>query len=252
MLTGRFHHWDLQQSCLCDIASLWMINFLFITKGCKAGQLCQVPEAMWWPVCGVQHKLFHQPAHHLPFLVRNIRTDKFCPLQTHVCSSIFILQFLNFTLTKGRLTVVLCNVCLSQRIVQSVLFESWEIIGPYRAWWLLNGLLLVLQVLHIIWFYLVARIAIKAIFKGKVGINLLVCLCYCCNTNNRVETGECRSLSLWLWSRLKYLKYKSMGSRLLDRNPDLTSVFFNTFSSFSKIEISTLMLSQSQKYIMIP
>ncbi|XP_068601687.1 ceramide synthase 5-like [Brachionichthys hirsutus] len=54
-------------------------------------------------------------------------------------------------------------------IVYSVLFESWEIMGPYRAWWLLNGLLLLLQVLHIIWFYLIACIAIKAIFKGKVS-----------------------------------------------------------------------------------
>ncbi|KAM8830063.1 ceramide synthase 5-like isoform 1-T1 [Synchiropus picturatus] len=54
-------------------------------------------------------------------------------------------------------------------IVYSVLFESWEIVGPYQAWWLLNGLLLVLQVLHIIWFYLILRIAIKAIFKGKVS-----------------------------------------------------------------------------------
>uniref|UniRef100_A0A8C5G8S8 Ceramide synthase 5-like n=1 Tax=Gouania willdenowi TaxID=441366 RepID=A0A8C5G8S8_GOUWI len=54
-------------------------------------------------------------------------------------------------------------------IVRSVLLESWEIIGPYQAWWLLNGLLLVLQTLHIIWFYLIARIAIKAIFKGKVS-----------------------------------------------------------------------------------
>ncbi|XP_058498028.1 ceramide synthase 5-like [Solea solea] len=54
-------------------------------------------------------------------------------------------------------------------IVYSVLIESWEIVGPYQAWWLFNGLLLVLQTLHIIWFYLIARIAIKAIFKGKVA-----------------------------------------------------------------------------------
>ncbi|CAB1329281.1 unnamed protein product, partial [Coregonus sp. 'balchen'] len=54
-------------------------------------------------------------------------------------------------------------------IIYSVLVESWEIIGPYRSWWLLNGLLLVLQTLHVIWFYLIARIAIKAIFKGKVA-----------------------------------------------------------------------------------
>ncbi|KAM4570803.1 ceramide synthase 5-like [Fundulus diaphanus] len=54
-------------------------------------------------------------------------------------------------------------------VVHSVLVESWQIIGPYQAWWLINGLLLVLQTLHIIWFYLIARIAVKAIFKGKVS-----------------------------------------------------------------------------------
>lgn len=61
------------------------------------------------------------------------------------------------------------------RVVYSVLFDSWEIVGPYRAWWLLNGLLLVLQALHVIWFYLIAQIAIKAIFKGKVSPDPLSC-----------------------------------------------------------------------------
>lgn len=49
------------------------------------------------------------------------------------------------------------------------MFESWAIVGPYPSWWLFNVLLLVLQVLHIIWSYLIARIAIKAILRGKVG-----------------------------------------------------------------------------------
>ncbi|KAJ1068087.1 hypothetical protein K5549_007375 [Capra hircus] len=41
-------------------------------------------------------------------------------------------------------------------------------IGPYPSWWLFNGLLLVLQVLHVIWSYLMARIAFKALIRGKV------------------------------------------------------------------------------------
>lgn len=49
------------------------------------------------------------------------------------------------------------------------MFESWAIVGPYPSWWLFNFLLLVLQVLHIIWFYLIARIAVKAMLRGKVG-----------------------------------------------------------------------------------
>ncbi|XP_051549342.1 ceramide synthase 5-like isoform X3 [Myxocyprinus asiaticus] len=54
-------------------------------------------------------------------------------------------------------------------ILNTTLFESWDIIGPYPSWWLFNFLLLVLQVLHIIWSYLIARIAFKAIMRGKVS-----------------------------------------------------------------------------------
>nr|KAF6451981.1 ceramide synthase 5 [Molossus molossus] len=53
-------------------------------------------------------------------------------------------------------------------ILNTTLFESWEMIGPYPSWWLFNGLLLILQVLHVIWSYLIARIAFKALIRGKV------------------------------------------------------------------------------------
>ncbi|XP_008276023.1 ceramide synthase 5-like [Stegastes partitus] len=78
-----------------------------------------------------------------------------------LCDGLFVVFSISFFLTR--------LVIFPFWIVHSVLFESWEIVGPYRAWWLFNGLLLVLQTLHIIWFYLIARIAIKAIFKGKVS-----------------------------------------------------------------------------------
>ncbi|XP_057701655.1 ceramide synthase 5 isoform X2 [Corythoichthys intestinalis] len=52
-------------------------------------------------------------------------------------------------------------------VFNTTMFESWLIVGPFPSWWLFNVLLLVLQVLHIMWSYLIARIAIKAIMKGK-------------------------------------------------------------------------------------
>ncbi|XP_044071409.1 ceramide synthase 5 isoform X3 [Siniperca chuatsi] len=53
-------------------------------------------------------------------------------------------------------------------VLNSTMFESWAIVGPYPSWWLFNFLLLVLQVLHIIWFYLIGCIAVKAMLRGKV------------------------------------------------------------------------------------
>lgn len=87
--------------------------------------------------------------------------------EKHILTRIYSVS-VNITCVITVLWVKRC-LCVCCRVVYSVLFDSWEIIGPYRAWWLLNGLLLVLQALHIIWFYLIARIAIKAIFKGKVS-----------------------------------------------------------------------------------
>lgn len=42
----------------------------FFPKGCQAGQLCEVPEAMWWPVCVVQYELFPGSTRLISFLVR--------------------------------------------------------------------------------------------------------------------------------------------------------------------------------------
>ncbi|XP_077457407.1 ceramide synthase 5-like [Stigmatopora argus] len=78
-----------------------------------------------------------------------------------LCDGLFVMFSISFFIAR--------LVIFPFWIIHSVLIESWEISGPYQAWWLLNGLLFVLQTLHIIWFYLIARIAIKAIFKGKVA-----------------------------------------------------------------------------------
>lgn len=59
---------------------------------------------------------------------------------------------------------------ISLRILNTTLFESWELIGPYPSWWLFNGLLVTLQVLHIIWSYLIIRTASKALVRGKVRL----------------------------------------------------------------------------------
>lgn len=64
-------------------------------------------------------------------------------------------------------SIFLC-VWFEHRILNTTLFESWEIVGPYPSWWVFNGLLVLLQGLHMFWSYLIVKIACKAISKGKV------------------------------------------------------------------------------------
>lgn len=58
---------------------------------------------------------------------------------------------------------------LSFRVLNTTLFESWEIIGPYPSWWVFNSLLLLLQALHVFWFYLIVRLLCRAVSRGKVS-----------------------------------------------------------------------------------
>ncbi|XP_044922856.1 ceramide synthase 6 isoform X3 [Mustela putorius furo] len=54
-------------------------------------------------------------------------------------------------------------------VLNTTLFESWEIVGPYPSWWVFNLLLLLIQGLNCFWSYLIVKIACKAISKGKAG-----------------------------------------------------------------------------------
>ncbi|XP_053231066.1 ceramide synthase 5 isoform X3 [Podarcis raffonei] len=78
-----------------------------------------------------------------------------------VCDATFVLFCVVFIVTRlGIYPFWLLN---------TTLFESKEILGPYPSWWLFNGLLLIMQVLHVIWSYFIIRIAYKALAQGKVS-----------------------------------------------------------------------------------
>uniref|UniRef100_A0A667ZYC3 Ceramide synthase 5 n=1 Tax=Myripristis murdjan TaxID=586833 RepID=A0A667ZYC3_9TELE len=93
------------------------------------------------------------------FLLEAAKLANYAKYQ-HLCDFLFIVFSVVFFITR----LIIYPIW----ILNTTLFESWAIIGPYPSWWLFNSLLLVLQVLHIIWSYLIAHIAIKAMLRGKV------------------------------------------------------------------------------------
>ncbi|XP_029450872.1 ceramide synthase 5 [Rhinatrema bivittatum] len=79
----------------------------------------------------------------------------------HLCDAFFVL--FGFVFITTRLGIY------PFWILNSTLFESWALIGPYQSWWLFNGLLLIVQVMHIIWSVCIIRVAYKALVSGKVS-----------------------------------------------------------------------------------
>ncbi|KAF1431066.1 Ceramide synthase 6, partial [Spheniscus mendiculus] len=55
------------------------------------------------------------------------------------------------------------------KILNATLFELYEALGNFPALWVFNVLLVILQILHCFWSYLIIKAAYKAISKGKVA-----------------------------------------------------------------------------------
>uniref|UniRef100_A0A8D0GQ18 Ceramide synthase 6 n=1 Tax=Sphenodon punctatus TaxID=8508 RepID=A0A8D0GQ18_SPHPU len=54
-------------------------------------------------------------------------------------------------------------------ILNTTLFEQYEGLGNFPAMWIFNILIVILQVLHCLWSYLIIKAAYKVISKGKAG-----------------------------------------------------------------------------------
>jgi ceramide synthetase len=54
------------------------------------------------------------------------------------------------------------------RVLYTTTFEELVILGLFPAYYVFNGLLILLQILHYFWFYLICQVAISAFKAGKV------------------------------------------------------------------------------------
>lgn len=107
------------------------------------------------------------------WLLRNCLTFRLCPQEGRSSwGRLLTLWSLKISRTSLRTkwNAVFSNgFLLLLRVLNSTLFESWEIVGPYPSWWVFNLLLLLLQGLNCFWSYLVVKIACKTVSKGKVS-----------------------------------------------------------------------------------
>ncbi|XP_070567073.1 ceramide synthase 6-like isoform X1 [Ptychodera flava] len=77
-----------------------------------------------------------------------------------ICDFLFLCFGIVFFITR--------LVIFPLHVLKSSAVESREIIGPYTSWWIFNGLLAILQLLHVFWFSIIVRMVFKALRSGKV------------------------------------------------------------------------------------
>ncbi|CAF1074212.1 unnamed protein product [Rotaria sordida] len=77
-----------------------------------------------------------------------------------ICDTLFIIFAIVWFITR------LCYY--PYKVLYSTTFEELTILGSFPALYGFNGLLILLQILHYFWFYLICRVAISAFKAGKV------------------------------------------------------------------------------------
>jgi len=88
-----------------------------------------------------------------------------------------LFPFVVYSFSSRIISRILCTVYFS-----AVYSASWELYGyveAFPSYYFFNGLLILLQILHIIWTYMILRIAAQKLFHNKVyDMVSLLCVRY--------------------------------------------------------------------------
>ncbi|CAM4661837.1 unnamed protein product [Leuciscus chuanchicus] len=132
---------DFKEQIIHHIATIFLIAFSYCANYVRVGTLVM---------------LVHDSS---DFLLESAKMFNYAGWRK-TCDALFVIFAVVFLVT--RLVVFPC------RVIYTAVVDSLDVFLPYSGYYFLNGLLLVLQALHIFWAWLILRMVHKFVFLGKV------------------------------------------------------------------------------------
>lgn len=132
---------DFWQMFIHHIATIALLSFSYMVNFLRVGTLVLVVHD-----CG-------------DYWLEFAKMAKYARAQ-RLCDILFVIFALVWFLSR------LCYY--PYKVLYTTTVEEWSILGPFPAFYVFNALLLLLQVLHYFWFYLICQVAISACKAGKV------------------------------------------------------------------------------------
>jgi len=132
---------DFWEMFLHHIATIALLSFSYIVNFLRIGALVLVVHD-----CG-------------DYWLESAKMAKYARAQK-ICDILFFIFALVWLITR------LCYY--PYKVLYTTTFEELEILGLFPAFYIFNGLLILLQILHYFWFYLICQVAISAFKEGKV------------------------------------------------------------------------------------
>ncbi|UJR31749.1 hypothetical protein I4U23_019227 [Adineta vaga] len=132
---------DFWEMFIHHIATICLLSFSYIVNFVRVGTLVLVVHD-----CG-------------DFWLEFAKMAKYARAQ-RLCDTMFVIFAVVWFITR------LCYY--PYKVLYTTTFEEAAILGLYPAYYVFNGLLILLQILHYFWFYLICQVAISAFKAGKV------------------------------------------------------------------------------------
>ena len=106
-------------------------------------------------------------------MAKYARAQKICDILFFIFALVWLITRLcyypyKFVHSTTKKNVLFSFVFFLSRVLYTTTFEELEILGLFPAFYIFNGLLILLQILHYFWFYLICQVAISAFKEGKV------------------------------------------------------------------------------------
>ncbi|XP_040181498.1 ceramide synthase 4-like [Rana temporaria] len=133
---------DLKEQTVHHFATIFLITFSYCANYMRAGTLVM---------------LLHDAADHFLELAKICTYSKW----KRTCNILFVIFVLVFIVTRLYL--------LPTRIIYSTYYYSMLRFQPFFGYYFFNALLMILQILHMFWAYMILRMLYRFTFTGKLG-----------------------------------------------------------------------------------
>ncbi|XP_030639930.1 ceramide synthase 2 [Chanos chanos] len=132
---------DFKEQIIHHIATIFLIGFSYCGNFVRVGTLVM---------------LVHDSS---DFLLESAKMFNYSGWRK-TCDTLFVIFAVVFLVTR--------LVVLPTRVIYSTVVQSLDFFNPFPGYFFFNGLLLVLQALHVFWAWLILRMVYKFVFLGKV------------------------------------------------------------------------------------
>ena len=164
---------DFWQMFLHHIATILLLSFSYIVNFVRIGSLVLVIHDFgdfWLEVsCEYNENITSDSYSEGAKMAKYAHAQKICDTLFVVFALVwFVTRLCYYPYKYVCIELNIFSIIFDCRVLYTTTFEELTILGMFPAFYIFNGLLILLQILHYFWFHLICQVAVSAMKAGQV------------------------------------------------------------------------------------